>query len=520
MDTGPASRRNLAFIITVAFLNGFVSLAYEIIWLRAFGIAFKGRAGTFGLVVGSYLLGLTVATLLLFWFTRRHSCDYRRLTAWMLFISAVVAYLVVPALAGLMSVFWHMQAIGLGFVFCGAFALGAIFPLVSGSLKTEIRNTGRAFSLVYLASITGGTLGSLLVAFVLFDAFGLTDLSLYLAMPGFFLAGLIFAQQRLAIGAAACGCGLISLLLVHDGLHENVYRKLIFQPHYAAVPPFARILENRHGVITVEQDGTVRQNGVYDTMNLVAPQFNKSEIRYAYALGLIQPRARRVLHIGLATGAWAQVIANLPGVEELTCVEINPAYLDLIREYPEVKSILNNPRINIVIDDGRQWLRKNRSARFDLIVLNSTFHWREQATHLLSREFMRLLKRRLAPGGIVFLNTTRSYSSYLTVKSEFKHVLAGEIYIAASDAPIVPDRARFATALREMRIDGRKVFSLLEKHNVSEAADEERFVFRHLVDIPLGPYTRQASRHSNCGLITDDNMRTEFSSLRSETDCL
>ena len=31
--------------------------------------------------------------------------------------------------------------------------------------------------------------------------------------------------------------------------------------------------------------------------------------------------------IGLSTGAWAQVIANLRGVERLTVVEINRGYL-------------------------------------------------------------------------------------------------------------------------------------------------------------------------------------------------
>jgi len=44
--------------------------------------------------------------------------------------------------------------------------------------------------------------------------------------------------------------------------------------------------------------------------------------------------------IGLASGSWGQVIANNPEVAHFTIVEINPGYIQLIRERPEVSSLL------------------------------------------------------------------------------------------------------------------------------------------------------------------------------------
>ena len=59
----------------------------------------------------------------------------------------------------------------------------------------------------------------------------------------------------------------------------------------------------------------------------------------------------------MGTGAWTQVLAHLPSVERLTVLEINPAYLELVRRYPEVSSLLSNPKVEIVINDARRWIQ-------------------------------------------------------------------------------------------------------------------------------------------------------------------
>ena len=45
--------------------------------------------------------------------------------------------------------------------------------------------------------------------------------------------------------------------------------------------------------------------------------------------------------IGLSSGSWAKVIASNPAVEQLTIVEINRGYLELISQQPDVQSILS-----------------------------------------------------------------------------------------------------------------------------------------------------------------------------------
>ena len=62
-------------------------------------------------------------------------------------------------------------------------------------------------------------------------------------------------------------------------------------------------------------------------------------------MSLFRPAPRNVLMIGLSSGSWAQVIASNPAVKQLTIVEINRGYLELISQQPDVQSILRNPKV-------------------------------------------------------------------------------------------------------------------------------------------------------------------------------
>ena len=155
------------------------------------------------------------------------------------------------------------------------------------------------------------------------------------------------------------------------------------------------IVENRSGIISVAADGTVFGNGMYDGRFNTDLKHDSNGIVRPYALSLFHPAPRDVLMIGLSSGSWAQVIANNPDVASLTVVEINPGYATLIAKTPEVASLLSNPKVAIVTDDGRRWLRANPGRRFDAVVSNTTWHFRANVTNLLSTEFLGVVKNHL-----------------------------------------------------------------------------------------------------------------------------
>jgi hypothetical protein len=219
--------------------------------------------------------------------------------------------------------------------------------------------------------------------------------------------------------------------------------------------------------------------------------------------------------IGLASGSWAQVVANHPAVEHLTIVEINPGYLELIPRYPQVASPLENPKVRIVIDDGRRWLRRDPDQKFDLIVMNTTFHWRAHASNLLSVEFLQLVGEHLQPGGILFYNTTGSGRVQLTGTTLFPYGLRIINFLAVSKSPIRADEDRFRKTLLQYRIDGRPVADfnspahrqrlqeILALAHPGTVSDTEQFLSSEYAET-----IRQ--RYAKLRLITDDNMGTEW----------
>ena len=227
-----------------------------------------------------------------------------------------------------------------------------------------------------------------------------------------------------------------------------------------------------------------------------------------YALSLFHSAPRDVLMIGLSSGSWAQVVASNPAVKSLTAVEINPGYLALIAQQPDVESILHNPKISIVTDDGRRWLRHHPEKKFDAIVSNTTWNFRANATNLLSVEFLELVRRHLNPGGIFFYNTTDSARVQRTACSVFPYGARFTNHMVVSDAPIDWNFSRWRQVLESYVIDGKKQF------NREDAADrafldklmalDQRSV-RMVEDCPdvLG-------RTSQMNLVTDDNMGTEW----------
>src|SRR6185503_1592083 len=168
----------------------------------------------------------------------------------------------------------------------------------------------------------------------------------------------------------------------------------------------------------------------------IDPLNDTNNIFRAFAVAAIHPNPRHVMVIGLSSGSWTQVLVNNQHVQETTVVEINPGYLPLIRQRPIVASLLRNPKVHIEIDDGRRWLVAHPEARFDLILMNTTFHWRANNTNLLSVEFLQLARKHLNPGGVLYYNTTNSARVQLTGATVFPFALRIANFIAVSDSPI------------------------------------------------------------------------------------
>jgi spermidine synthase len=271
---------------------------------------------------------------------------------------------------------------------------------------------------------------------------------------------------------------------------------------------FAYVVENRSGIITVDTDGTVFGNGMYDGRFNVRLQDDRNGIIRPYALSLFRAAPRDVLMIGLSSGSWAQVIANNPAVRSLTIVEINPGYLTLIAQQPEVASVLRNPKVTIITDDGRRWLSHHSEQRFDAIVSNTTWNFRANTTNLLSTEFLELVRQHLTPGGIAFYNTTDSARVQRTACLAFPYGARFTNHMVVSEAPIDWNFARWRQTLEDYVIDGKKQFDLQnpgDRALLDSITSADQSTQQLIEDCP-----HVLARTAGISPVTDDNMGTEW----------
>jgi spermidine synthase len=501
----------------IAGTAGFLALGFEIAWFRIFALATFDRAPAFAFLLATYLAGIAAGSFLSEKLVEKKRWNPLTVAGIaMVAVGGISVYL--PPLMAELS--WRCIAVlaCAPAFFITAGLLGSVLPLLCQSAVGAGDSAGRRVSVIYLSNIVGSTLGSLGIGFVLMDHFGTqaisTQLAIATALTGFALIlyrrGKFEAPAKTAWAVAVVA---FTAIAVAAPSYRNLYGKMIFGPKAAEVGYMKHVVENRNGIIAVTADDAVFGGGVYDGHFNVDPANDKNFVIRAYVLSLFHPHPKRAFMLGLASGSWAQVIVNNPEVESLDIVEINPGYISLIAQYPEISSLLSNPKVHIYTDDGRRWLLAHPETRYDVMVANTSYHWRDHSSQVLSAEFLQIVKQHLLPGGIYYYNATESPDVFVTGLHEFKYGLRVITFLMVSDSPIVLDKSRWFAVLEQYQIDGKKVFDtrtprgqlVLAAYNAfADSIHEPPRVLGIEGGDVLGE--RLGARH----IITDDNMGAEW----------
>ena len=517
LRNGHAGTLGLRAAALIAGIAGFLALGFEIAWFRIFSLATYDRAPAFALLLSTYLAGIAAGSFLSEKLAEKRSINPVTMAGSAMLIAGALSVYLVPLIAHFS---WNNVPVLMSapaFFLTAAF-LGSVLPLLCQSAVRADESAGRSVSLIYLSNIIGATLGSLVIGFVLMNYFGTEKISMLLAaatvISGFLV--MLFRNGRVQALPKSLwiltAIAVIAIPLSASGF-RNLYGTLIFGKKAATVGAMKYVVENRNGIISVTQDDAVFGGGVYDGFFNVDPANDKNFVIRAYVVSLMHPHPKHVFMLGLASGSWAQVVANNPEVESLDVVEINPGYLQLIEKYDEVRSLLHNPKVHIYVDDARRWLLAHPEAKYDMIIANTSFHWRDHTSQVLSVEFLRIVKAHLLEGGIYYYNATESPDVLMTGLHEYKYGLRVISCLALSDSPIVLDKQRWFSVLSHYEIDGRKMFDPNGAKGPMVLAGYNAFAdsVRH----PSGFLSMEdgrelAARLGPRHIITDDNMGAEW----------
>ena len=517
-DAEPALPLTAAMLI--AGIAGFIALGFEISWFRVFALASSDRAPAFALLLSTYLAGIAAGSFLTEKLTEKKSAAMVVRTVGLLMVTAggISPYLA-PLVASLVGRNISFHA-GTPAFFVTAALLGSVLPLLCRLAISPDDQAGRGVSLVYVSNIVGSTLGSLVIGFVAMQYFGLRQVSQSLGLAAVIVGAVVlsFSQGKLRrppTWTVALIVAAFVALPASSPLYTGLYERLIFGNRPEARVPFAHVVENRNGVIAVTNEAAVFGGGVYDGYFNINPVDDVNMVVRVYALSAFHPAPKRMLMIGLASGSWAQILANHPQLESLDIVEINPGYLQLIPQYPMVRSVLKNPKVHIFIDDGRRWLLAHPGERYDAILANTSYYWRDHSSDLLSVDYLEIVRPHLNPGGVYFYNTTGSGDVAETGLRVFPYGLRVVNFLAVSDSPIDVNLDRWMSILLEYRIDGEPVFN---PANPKSAATLEAYkqLVESMSQLPrfMGMESGESMkiRLAHRFAITDDNMGWEWRS--------
>ncbi len=345
---------------------------------------------------------------------------------------------------------------------------GALFPL----LARHLAETGRPAGQAYLWECAGAATGGALFSFVLIrylDPFQTAALILMVDLAAaLLLAPVPFANlARLPLAILPPAILLLAILLpaillLAPSVHRATLRWQWSDLAYAADSPYGRIVIQardsqrvfyENGLLMFETQGTGPEEVVHPPL-------------------LAHPAPRDVLLIGGAAAGNLREVLRHP-VAHVTVVESDPLLLRAARLHlpPDEAAVLDDPRVTVVLDDGRRWVQTAR-RKFDVVILDLP----EPSTGALNRfyteEFFREVRAVLNPGGILSLGlpaaenywspelARRNGSVYHTLRAVFPHVLVlpgDTVHFLASGDPLEADPDRWGERLAERGIPTRWV---------------------------------------------------------------
>ena len=392
------ARRSGLALGALVFGAGIGALATEITASRLLAPYFGSST-----IVWANLIGIVLAALALGYWIGGRIADRRPRPALLGFI-VLAAAVCVAAIPFVAEPFLDLTVEGLDEASAGAVIgsflavlllcappvvlLGMVSPFAIRLAVSTIETAGAVAGRLYALSTAGSLLGTFLPALVLIPAIGTQRtflvIAALLALSSCFLLGVRYLAVAGALAALVLlPPGAVKGMegLLHEETSYNQYIQVVERSDGR------RLLYLNEGVAvhSVWRPDSVLTGGVWDAFLALPP--------------LLGRPLERIAILGNAAGTTARALGEYYPDAEIDGVELDPAVSRVGRLYFGLE---DNPRLTVHDADARPFLRST-DRRYDLIVVDA-YHQPYVPFYLATREFFRLVRERLAPGGMVALN--------------------------------------------------------------------------------------------------------------------
>ena len=430
----PVTRR---FVAAMFALSGFAALAFQIAWVRLFGLVFGSSVYSFAAVLAVYLLGIALGSAL----AGPRLAGLATLAGFgaLQLVLAASAALALQAFPGLPQ---RMLDMGLQagadwrallmaetatvalLIGVPCIVLGALFPVAARLLQS--REGGHAAGTAYAVNTAGTIAGSLAAGFWLVPRLGVQGTHVGATV----LAGLlgvgacVLAARRRELRGSLASVAGISLLVaglllaIAPRWEPLVMTAGVYRPVQAARVSAAaqgapdavrrasfegRVLFYREGlnasvILGTDERGKelwLKVGGKVDASTLDM----ETQVLAGLLPGALADSGARTLVIGHGSGvSTASVLAAGAGPTEV--VELEPGVVTASRWFhAKGEDPLDDPRTTLVLGDARTHLLHS-SGRYGLIVSEPSNPWIAGVNNLFTVDFYRRVRARLEPDGV------------------------------------------------------------------------------------------------------------------------
>jgi spermidine synthase len=278
--------------------------------------------------------------------------------------------------------------------------LGFVTPYAVKLKMLSLADSGKTVGRLYALSTVGSILGTFLAGFVLIPFIGSTR-TLYL------IACSLLALSFLLVPFALTKSNLTALILLCFGIASTeVQAYLLFKTNELRDfdTEYSRVQ-----VFTMTDDATGRKvramafdpHYIQSKMFLDGDELASEYLKYYHLVRHFKPDFQTTLLIGGAGYSFPKdFLKTYPG-KQIEVVEIDPQMTEIAKRH---FNLPENPNLKIVHEDGRIFLNRSESEKYDAVFLDAFGSLFTIPFHLTTVEAVGEISRVLKPDGVVIFN--------------------------------------------------------------------------------------------------------------------
>ena len=406
------TNKDASILLFCVFAVGFCTIVYELLIGSVSSYFIGDSIKQFSITIGLTMTAMGIGTLISRFFNKN-------LIYWFVFVEillAIIGGMSVPILFFVYSIQFFYYPIMCILIIAIGILIGLEIPLLTRIMEEYFQlreNISNVLSLDYL----GAFLASLAFPFILLPFLGIFNSSISTGLINLIVAILTFVwfkdkftkKRRAVLRMQGI---LIAILLVGLMIFSKEISMYFENSMYDDRVVFSKQTKYQKLVITKNKSDVrlfIDGNVQFSTID----EYRYHEPLVHVPMNLVTHR-ENILVLGGGDGLVARELLKYPEIKKITVVDLDKEMTDLAVENRIMAELseysFKNPKVKILNEDAFKFL-ENANEFFDVIIIDLPDPNNSSLARLYSKEFYKIVKRKLAKNGVMVTQATSPFFS-------------------------------------------------------------------------------------------------------------